>query len=529
MADNSNSPHYFLPQWISADARTLEADICVYGGTAAGVIAAATAADRGKRVVLLQPGSHWGGMTTGGLGFTDYGDKRVIGGRAHRFYAELGSLHGREVEWSFEPSAATTVLTGYLDHANIQSLRFQYLQHAEVAEGRIRSLRLLGGLRVKAAMFIDATYEGDLLALAGVSYTAGREPNSLYGETINGVQVREKHQFSTRVDPYVVPGDPGSGTLPGVNEFDAAPDGSGDGKLQAYNFRVCMTDDPKLRIAWAKPAGYDPGQYELARRWFHSEKDPFNEPLRPDSHIARKFDVLTQRTADGYHKTDTNNHGAVSSDFIGANYAWPEISYADRERMFQAHVQYQQGLYYFFANDPGMPERYREAYAQWGLAGDEFTDTGHWPHQLYIREARRMVSDYVLTEHDTQHHRQVDDAVGKGSYTMDSHNCQRVVRYIDGEPWTLNEGDVQLRPKAAYAISYRSIVPRKGECENLLVPVCLAASHIAFGSIRMEPVFMVLAESAAIAATLALDNRCAVQALPYEDLRPEVAAAGQVV
>jgi hypothetical protein len=526
----SRRPHYFLPEWIVPSERTIDADVCVYGGTAAGVIAAVAASRRGKRVTLLQPGTHLGGMTTGGLGETDFGAQHVIGGMARQFYRDLGRYYGRDEEWKFEPSAAAVVLNGYLRETDVIVHLRQYLRQVEIDGVRITAVEMLGGLRVRAKMFIDATYEGDLLAQAGVSYTIGREGNHHYGETIAGVQVREHHQFTEPVDPYVIPGDPTSGTLPLVNARAAAPMGTGDGRVQAYNFRICMTDDPSSMVHWERPEDFDPQRYELARRWFNAHKDAYNEQLGlQPAHLIRKFDVLTQRTKAGHFKTDTNNHGAVSSDFVGANYAWPEADYAQRELIFQAHVTYQKGLYWFLANDPSVPARYRDAYARWGLAGDEFVDTGHWPHQLYVREARRMVSDYVLTEHDTQHHRQPADPVGMGSYNMDSHNCQRFVAVINGVAQVRNEGDVQLPPKAPYGISYRSIIPRRGECANLLVPVCVSASHIAYGSVRMEPVFMVLGESSAVAASLAIDMRCDTQSLPFEELSRALAEAGQVI
>jgi hypothetical protein len=301
--------------------------------------------------------------------------------------------------------------------------------------------------------------------------------------------------------------------------------------VQAYNFRVCMTDDPELMVPWDKPDNFDPRLYELARRWFNAPKDEYNEQvgLHADAR-PRKFDLLTQLTKNGHRKTDTNNHGPVSSDFIGANYAWAEADYAHRERMFQAHVSYQQGLYWFLANDPSVPARYRDAYSKWGLPKDEFTETGHWPHQLYVREARRMVSDYVLSELDTQYKRETPDPVGMGSYAMDSHNCQRYVHIgDDGRPRVMNEGDVQLSPAGPYPVSYRSIVPGKGQCANLLVPVCLSASHIAYGSVRMEPVFMALGESSAIAACMAIDASCDVQEVDYSKLRGELEKAKQVI
>lgn len=521
-------PHYFLPEWIESTTEILDTDLCVYGGTSAGVVAAVAAKRKGLKVLLLQPGNFIGGMTTGGLGETDFGKKHVIGGMSRQFYRDLGAWYGREEEWKFEPKAAAAVFDRYIKENDIPVRFRQFLDAVTMENNRIASIRLLGGLVVRAAYFMDCTYEGDLMAKAGVSTHVGRESNAVYGETINGVQVRDKHQFTLPVDPYVVPGNPRSGTLPGVRQQDLPPEGSGDGCLQAYNFRMCMTDDPELRIDWEKPGGYDDAEYELARRWLAHPCDDYNALIPPGadpSEPPRKFDVLGQRTAGGHRKTDTNNHGPFSSDFIGRNFLWPEGDYALREKIFQEHVTYQKSLYWFMANDPSVPEPLRRAHREFGLAGDEFADTGHWPHQLYVREARRMVSDYVLNEHDTQHHRRPEDPVGMGSYQMDSHNCQRFVR--DGR--VLNEGDVQLKPAGPYAVSYRSLVPRRGECANLAVPVCLSSSHIAFGSVRMEPVFMVLAESAALAVGLAFDKKRDLRDVAYAELLPLLREAGQVL
>jgi len=502
---SDNRPHYFQPNWIEPTDRRIDCDVCIYGGTAAGVIAAVTVAAEGKSAVLIHPGTHLGGMTTGGLGLTDFGDKSVIQGRARQFHRDLGKHYGREEEWLFEPHVAAKVLHGFLSATNVEVVRREFLHHAVVDHAQIQEIEMLSGLRIRARVFVDATYEGDLMAQAGVSYTVGRESNRVYGETINGVQIRDKHQFSSKVDPYIIPGRPSSGTLRGVNPTTAAPQGSGDHRIQAYNFRICMCEEPANQIKFSAPEGYDPADYELARRWYNSTKDEYNEMILPNGDI-RKFDRLSVQS-----KTDTNNHGAVSSDFIGSRYLWPEASYAQREELFQQHIRYQQGLYYFLANDSSIPSRYREAYSKWGLARDEFKETGGWPHQLYVREARRLVGDYVLTENDTQHRVAAPDPIAMGSYAMDSHNCQRVI--INGG--VINEGDVQLQPAGPYPVSYRCIVPRRSECTNLIIPVCASASHIAFGSLRMEPVFMALAEAAGIAASTAIDH-----ALRIQDFRP---------
>ena len=522
--------HYFKPEWVVPSDERLVVDVCIYGGSSAGVIAGVEASRQGKSAVVLHPGKFVGGLTTGGLGWTDYGRKDVIGGLAREFYRHVGSHYAKEEELQFEPKVAAAVYDAMLREHNVPVRLCQFLDRVEMDGKRIKAITLLGGLRVEARVFIDATYEGDLLAKAGVSYTVGRESNDAYGETLNGIQMLPKHQFSHPVDPYVKEGDPSSGLLPWIETEDLTQKtGQADKRVQAYCFRMCMTDDPSLKIDWEKPSGYDPLQYELARRWFNGEKDKYNEQIwadRPDQ--PAKFDAFPNRTPGGYRKTDTNNHGPVSSDFIGANWDWADGCYELRENIFQAHVTYQKGLYWFMANGD-IPERYRKAYQTWGLARDEFTETGHWPHTLYIREARRMVADYVITEHDCRGTRRAEDSIAMGSYGMDSHNCTRFVKIENGKARVLNEGDVQLHGFPAYPISYRSIVPRRGECENLLVAVCLSSSHIAYGSARMEPVFMALGQSAMMAAAIAIDDGIRVQDVNYDKLRKMMVDAGQVI
>ena len=525
-------PHYFLPEWIRNTSDSLNVDICIYCGTSAGVVAACAAARMGRSVVLLQPGKHLGGMSSGGLGETDFGKQHVIGGMSRQFYHAVGTHYGKVEEWHFEPHVATAVFKQMIADAGV-SVRFcQYIDAVQREGNRIKSVTMLGGLKVAARVFMDTSYEGDLLARAGVKFTVGREACSVYGEALNGIQVREQHQFSHPVDPYVVEGVPSSGLLPQIEAEDlTAKKGLGDKRVQAYNFRMCMTDDPALKIPWPKPAGFDPKQYVLATRWFNGEKDQYNEQIYPDKDKTRprKFDVFPNKTPGGHRKTDTNNHGPISSDFIGANWAWPEADYATREKLFQAHVTYQQGFYWHMANDPAIPARYREAYGHWGLPSDEFLETGHWPHQLYVREARRMVGEYVITEHDCTKVVRAQDSVGMGSYTMDSHNCTRFVKVENGKARVINEGDVQVPPTDPYPVSLRAIVPRAGECDNLIVPVCFSASHIAYGSARMEPVFMVLGESAANIADLAIDGTTSVQSVDYPTLRARLLKAGQVL
>jgi hypothetical protein len=500
---------YYAPHGKHPLATIKEVDLCVYGGTAAGVTAALQAARSGRTVLLLENSNHLGGMTAGGLGWTDFGNQATIGGLAREFYRGMGRHYGQEEQWCFEPRVAERFFDRWLADAGVPVLRREYLAAVRLAGARIESIRLESGLVVRARVFIDATYEGDLMARASVSHTVGREANAAYRETVNGMQIHAKHQFDYAVDPYRTEGAAGSGLLPGIELATDYALGAGDSRIQAYNFRMCLTDVADNRIAFAKPAAYDRSEYELLARYF---RGGWNE-------VFAKFD----RIPGG--KTDTNNHGAVSTDFIGRNHPWPTASYSEREKLFQAHVTYQQGLQWFLSHDGAVPAAVREAYGQWGLPRDEFVETGGWPHALYIREARRLVSDYVMTEHNCRGTTRAEDPVGLGAYGMDSHNCRRVV--LNGRLW--NEGDVQAAGFPPYGIAWRSLIPRRGECPNLIIPVCVSASHIAFGSIRMEPVFMVLGQSAAIAADLVLAENCAVQDLPYATLRAQLLAAGQVL
>lgn len=504
-----SQPHYYQGNWFEEKNEEVDVDVCVYGGTAAGIMAAVTATQEGLRVTVLHPGRFIGGMTTGGLGYTDIGNKEAIGGLARQFYRSIGQRSGVEELWKFPPHLAQETIEEVVEEQQLEIRRACYLSHVIGSSSRIEKIVMLGGLSVSARCFIDATYEGDLMAMAGVSYATGRESNTTYGESHNGFQMHESHQFDCPVDPYIREGHPESGLLPYVVPEKPTESGSGDRRIQAYNFRVCMTDDPEIRIPFAKPADYDPALYEIALRWLRCTT----------TDVFRKFDRVTK------NKTDTNNHGAVSTDFIGANWRWPEASHAEREVIFQRHVQYQRGLQWFMSNDVRVPDKIRGEYSRWGLARDEFSETENWPHQLYVREARRMVSSYVITELDCMGKTACDDPVGMAAYQMDSHNCARIVQ--NGR--VRNEGDVQIRLTAPFPISFRSIIPKGGEVENLIVPVCLSASHIAFGSIRMEPVFMILGESAGVIASLALTRSEAVQRVPYNEVRKALERRGQVL
>jgi FAD dependent oxidoreductase/NPCBM-associated, NEW3 domain of alpha-galactosidase len=478
--------------------RTIETDICVYGGTSAGIAAAVQARRLGRSVAVAAFGRQIGGLSASGLGATDTGRIEAIGGLAREFYRRVGARYGQAESFRFEPRVAAEVFDEWVAEHDIDVQREQRLSDIRMEGGRITEIRMEDHTRYRARMFIDATYDGDLLAAAGVSWFAGREPNATFGETLNGVQFRTGHQFRVPVDPHVVAGDPSSGLLQGISPDAPGSTGEGDHRIQAYNFRVCLTRAAD-RLPFPKPDGYDPDRYALLLRYIE----------------AGIFDVFGNNQPMPNGKTDFNNNGAVSTDNIGRNYGWPDGDYRERERIFQDHVTYQQGLLWFLANDERVPAAVRAEVRSLGLPRDEFPDTGGWPHELYIREARRLVGDYVMTELDCRGSRLAEDPVGLASYNMDSHNCKRVV--VNGV--ARNEGDVQVGVPRPYPISYRSIVPQSGECENLLVPVCLSSSHIAYGSIRMEPVFMLLAHAAATAASHALDEGVSVQEVDYAALR----------
>ncbi|MDR3708645.1 MAG: FAD-dependent oxidoreductase [Capsulimonadaceae bacterium] len=504
------APYYYNPAAVQHTVQTLHADVCIYGGTPAGIAAAEEVHRLGKTSIVLEPSGHLGGMSASGLGATDLGNKAAIGGIALEFYKRIGAKYGTSLRANFEPHVAEAVFNEMAAESAIVFKR-QFIKSVAKTGRRIEAITLESGLTVRAEMFIDASYEGDLMAKSGVSYTIGREDNAKYRETIDGVQISKGHQFLLAVDPYVTEGDPSSGLLPGINATDPGPAGTGDKRVQAYGFRLCLTKQPENRIPIEKPAGYDAAQYILLSRYLAKGL--------PESDLFRLFNPLPNG------KADKNNAGAISTDFIGGADAYPDAGYAAREAIFQRHVTYEQGLMWFLGNDASVPAQIREKWAEWGLCKDEFQETGGWPYSLYIREARRMVSDVVMTEHNCRGDESVSDSVGLASYTMDSHNCERIVR--DGR--VLNEGNVEVRVRQPYPISYRSIVPRASECANLLAPICLSATHIAYGSIRMEPVFMILGQSAGAAAVLSEEQGLPLQSLPYCILSNRLIADGQVL
>ena len=526
-------------------APAAEYDVVVYGGTSAGVAAAVQASRMGKRVVLVGPDRHLGGLSSSGLGFTDTGDKSVIGGVSREFYQRIWKHYDQDANWTwqrkseygnrgqgtpaidgaqrtqwiFEPHAAEAAFEDMVREARIPVLRDEWLdrERGVKKEGpRIVSITMLSGKTFAGKAFIDATYEGDLMAAAGVSYHVGRESNAQYGETHNGVQtgvLHHGHHFGvlkTPVSPFVVPGDPASGVLPRISTAPPGEFGSADSRVQAYCYRMCLTDVKENQVPFTAPPGYDATQYELLIRIFAAGWRQTYD----------KFDPIPN------HKTDTNNHGPFSFDNIGFNYDYPEATYERRKAILKEHETYQKGLLYFVATDPRVPPEAQAEMRRWGLAKDEFTDNGNWPHQIYVREARRMVGRYVMTEHDIMGTRQTPDSIGMGSYTIDSHNVQR---YITPDGYVQNEGDIGVPTPGPYKIAYGAVTPKPGQADNLLVPVACSSSHIAFGSIRMEPVFMILGQSAATAAALAIDGKVAVQDVPYQALRARLLADGQIL
>lgn len=520
----------------SPQLRAAEADVVIYGGTSAGLAAAIQTSRMGKSIILIEPTQHIGGLTTGGLGWTDSGSKAAIGGIAREFYQRVKKHYdnpaawkfGKQDEyklyrakddamWTFEPKVAEAIMLDMLKEHKIAVVFGERLDRS--AKGikkdgtRITEITTETGKTYTGKVFMDATYEGDLMALAGVGYHVGREANSKYGETLNGVERKwnkYNHRFVVNVDPYVKKGDAKSGLLHGIETEPLAEDGEGDHRLQAYCYRMCMSQDPDNRIPFAKPQGYDEAKYELLLRNYEAG----------DMRLPLKLDLIPNG------KTDTNNNCAVSTDYIGQNYTYPEASYAERAKILKAHEIYQKGLMWTLANHPRVPQAIRDKMAVWGLPKDEFTDNQNWTPQIYVREARRMLGDYVHTELDCRRKRVTPESIGMGSYNMDSHNC---ARYVTKEGFVQNEGDIQESPGGPYMISYGSIVPKAAECTNLLVPVCLSSSHIAYGSIRMEPVFMILGQSAATAAALAIDNKADVQKVEYAQLRKRLLDDKQVL
>jgi len=537
-------------------------DLVIYGGTSAGIAAAVQAERMGISAIVIEPTDRIGGLTTGGLGQTDIGNKNVIGGIAREFYHDIwvhyqkpqvwkwmekpeGNFKGsgqtitsddEKTQWTFEPSAALKVYRDWVERDGIKVVYSQRLDRSgeskatdrgdgylinkpgtkakgvSVEDGRILSITMESGETYSGKMFIDATYEGDLLAAAGVTFTVGREGVAVYGETFNGNQpvLSTHHDLVNGVDPYVKPGDAESGLLKWIDPNGPGKVGASDHRMQAYCFRMCLTDHPENRIPFVKPKGYEEADYELLFRNYEAgyKGVPWINSSMPN------------------RKTDTNNRDGVSTDFIGQNYVWPQGSYEEREEIRDKHLLWHQGLMWSLANHPRIPENVRTQVSKWGMTKDEFTEGSGWQQQLYVREGRRMVSDLVMTQAHCQQKETAPDPVGMGAYTMDSHNTQR---YITADGTVKNEGNIEKGGFTPYPVGYLSIVPKKEEVKNLLVPISLSASHISFGSIRMEPVFMILGQSAATAAAHAISEGVPVQDIDREKLHERLLADEQIL
>lgn len=545
---------------INTKMLSKEYDVVVYGATSAGISAAIQCSRMHKTVLLIEPSHRIGGLTTGGLGATDIGSKIAIGGISKEFYQlikkyydqpknwkwqdkadyrESRNIEGEDAMWTFEPSVALNIYREMIAEEQIDLVYNKRLLRdggVKKDNGRITLLKMESGEIYKGKMFIDATYEGDLMAASGVSYTIGRESNKLYGETLNGVQLDKinttigkkishnalHHNFINKVDPYIVKGDPASGLLPYISSESPGVDGEGDDKIQAYCFRMTLTDHPDNRIPFKKPDNYNELNYELLFRNYEAAEGPISEMYSYGDPLVPWINTPMPN-----RKTDTNNQKGFSTDFIGQNYAYPEATYEEREKIVEAHLNYQMGLMWTLAYHPRIPEEVRKVVSDWGVCKDEFIENeNHWTQQLYIREARRMISDYVMTQRNCEGIEIADDPIAMAGYGMDSHHVQR---YVDVNGYVQNEGNVEARGYPPYPVSYRSIVPRKSECTNLLVPVCISASHIAFGSLRMEPVFMVLGQSAAIAAAQAIDDKQDLQDINYRKLRETLLTYKQIL
>jgi len=528
-----------------APAASFSGDVVIYGGTSAAVVSAIRAAKSGKKVYMVSPDMELGAMSSSGLGFTDSGKTAVIGGLAREFYHRVykeylkpqnwyvqkredfkvkgqGTKAVNDAEqtmWIFEPRIATWVYNHWLaEYPNIIVHRGEFLDRESGVEKRgkmIKSITTLSGKKYSGKMFIDATFEGDLMASSGCSYTVGREGNEKYGEDYNGFRDTLRHNyhhFEVKVDPYKIKGDKSSGLLKYVSAEKPLANGTADKRVQAYNYRMCLTDYAPNKIELQKPENYNPEDFELCGRWFEQCPDAF--PL------------IISRMPNG--KTDINNCGAFSTDFIGENYNYPEASYEERAKIAKAHKDYHLGLLYFWKTDPRTPKAFRERIKNLGLPKDEFQSSGNWPFYMYIREARRLVGDYVMTQHDCQNTKATPEPIGMGSYTLDSHNTSR---YVDENGFVQNEGDVQvpLWPSGPYQIAYGAIIPKRQECQNLFVVCAVSASHMAYGTIRMEPVFMLLGHSAAAAAVQCIDSDRAVQDINYRELAGTLRKEGQVL
>ena len=512
----------FLANAAASPVSTSTADVIVYGGTAAGVMTAYSATKQGKHVILLEPSHHLGGMVTGGLSATDTAFFPIIGGYTREFYLQAARHYGKNdldhaSDWRSEPQVGEAIFNEWLRAAGVEvHLGERLKEHGgvEVEGKRLTALVTESGIRWSGKIFVDCSYEGDVMAQAHVSYIVGRESQQIYGENLAGVRPETpKHQFLYKTSAY----DERGKLLPEVDSGALEAKGTGDRKVQSYNFRMILTQDPRNRLPWERPAGYDARRFALLARYLSQyKKHTGSDPV---------LATVTNPVCFDHHKCDFNNNGPFSTDYLGRSWAYPEASYAKRARITRDHMLYTQSFFYFIATDPSVPESLRRDVNRWGRAKDEFMDTDGWPRQLYIREGRRMRGVYVMRQSDLQTNLTKPDSIAMGSYNSDSHNVDRLA-LPDGSAF--NEGDVQV-PVQPYEISYRAILPSTAQATNLLVPVCLSATHVAYSSVRMEPQYMMIGEAAGAVAALAIDGGTGVQDVPIKDLQRVLRAHGAIL
>lgn len=494
-----------------ARAAARSCDVLVYGATPAGIVAAIAAAQEGLHVLLLEASHHLGGMVSGGLGGTDKGKVEVIGGLSREFFERVGKHYAEPVSWWFEPHIAMKVARDWLREAGIEPRFGEAVELVRKSGSVIEAIRTVSGGVLAAKTFIDASYEGDLMAKAGISYIVGREGQRQYSEPLAGrLEFSTWDQFWTIVNPY----DERGNLLPLIHTGDSGKPGAADRKVQSYNFRICFSKDRANQVEFPRPPGYEAARFRLLGRYLEN----------PGKALTLHNVIMLARLPNG--KLDVNNNGPVSTDYLGANWDYPEASDARRAEIWESHRRYNQGLLYFLAKDPSVPNHLRDEMNTWGLAKDEFVETDHWPPQLYVREARRLIGEYVMTQADVQESISKPDAVGMGSYNIDSHHFQRIASPVRA---VINEGFINDRRVTPYQLPYRCLTPKAAECSNLLVPVCCSASHVAYSSIRLEPQYMILGHAAGVAAAMSVRGRTSVQKVEVAELKKKLQKQRQVL
>lgn len=515
----------------SVRAEVHSSDVLVYGASPAGIMAAVAAAREKLSVTILEP-THWiGGMTAGGLSSSDTGNPDTIGGLSQEFFTRCGTHYDGKEKYHCEPHVYQQVFAEMLKEAGIKVVTDQRLVGVvKEKAAQIYSIQTQDRHEWRAKVFVDATYEGDLMATAGVSNMVGRESREAFDEPLAGVYREKPRGFGSDImttgcpcvgdkGPHYVhgvpdimdPRGPDGKLMWGIVQSDAVA-GSADKLTQSYNFRLCVTNKPDNLVPWPKPKHYDPKHYDLLLELIrHYPGIRFSRIVHLGKLINDKYDL--------------NAQGIFSTDYVGGNFDYPTAGEVMRRYIWQDHVNYDQGLFWFLAHDERVPESLRRETQSWGLCRDEFTDNDNWPYALYVREARRMIGEYVMSQRDVQKEIVKPDGIAMGSFIIDSHIVQRLV---DAEGHVIDEGafDAPTRP---YQIPYRSLTPKRKECENLLVPVCCSATHVAYGTLRMEPVYMSMGHASGLAAAMSIREGKPVQDINVADLRKKLLEQKQVL